>query len=90
MQHIVGVTELQRHFKSFFDQVVRKRIPIILTRGSRPEAALIPYEDYLQFQQMRESEILAGFDQVWERLDQLKEEFSDDEITGDIEAARQG
>jgi prevent-host-death family protein len=90
MQHIVGVTELQRRFKSFFDQVVRKRIPIILTRGSRPEAALIPYEDYLQYQQMRESEILAGFDQVWERLDQLNKEFSDDEITGDIEAARQG
>ena len=90
MQHIVGVTELQRRFKSFFDQVVRKRIPIVLTRGSRPEAVLIPYEDYLQFQQMRESEVLAGFDQVWDRLDELNEEYSDDEIADDIEAARQG
>jgi prevent-host-death family protein len=90
MQHIVGVTELQRRFKSFFDQVVRKRIPIVLTRGSRPEAALIPYEDYLQFQQMRESEVLAGFDKVWARLDELNEEYSDDEIADDIEAARQG
>lgn len=90
MQHIVGVTELQRRFKSFFDQVVRKRIPIVLTRGSRPEAALIPYEDYLQFQQMRESEVLAGFDKVWARLDEINEEYSDDEIADDIEAARQG
>jgi prevent-host-death family protein len=90
MQNIVGVTELQRRFKSFFDQVVRKRIPIVLTRGSRPEAALIPYEDYMQFQQMRENEVLAGFDKVWDRLDELNEEYSDDEIADDIEAARQG
>ena len=90
MQHIVGVTELQRRFKSFFDEVVRKRIPIVLTRGSRPEAVLISYEDYLQFQQMRESEVLAGFDKVWERLDELNAGYSDDEIAGDIESARQG
>jgi prevent-host-death family protein len=59
MQLIVGVTELQRRFRSFFDQVVGKRSQIILTRGSRPEAVLIPYEDYVRFQQMQESEVLA-------------------------------
>jgi len=90
MQQIVGVTELQRRFRSFFDQVVRKRMPIVLTRGSRPEAALIPYEDYQRFQQMQEVEVLARFDQVWTRLDELNAEFSDDEITADIRDARQG
>ena len=44
------VTELQRRFRSVFDEVARNRTPIVLTRGSRPEAALIPYEDYLRFQ----------------------------------------
>jgi len=90
MQQIVGVTELQRRFRSFFDQVVGKRTPIVLTRGSRPEAVLIPYEDYLRFQQMQETEVLARFDQVWDRLDKLNAEYSDDEIVADIEAARQG
>src|SRR6266536_1599769 len=47
MQKIIGVTELQRKFRSFLESVVRKRIPSILTRGSRLEAVLIPYEDYL-------------------------------------------
>jgi hypothetical protein len=51
---------------------------------------LIPYEDYLRFQQMQESEVLARFDQVWERLDELNAAYSDDEIAVDIEAARQG
>lgn len=90
MQKIIGVTELQRQFRSFFEDVVRRRTPLILTRGSRPEAVLVPYEDYLRFQQMQESEVLARFDQVWNRLAQLNASFSGDEIAADIEAARKG
>lgn len=88
MQHIIGVTELQRRFRSFFDEVVRKRIPLVLTRGSRPEAVLIPYEDYLRFQQMQENEVLAHFDRVWNRLAEVNAAYSDDEIAVDIRAAR--
>lgn len=88
MQQIVGVTELQRKFRSFFDQVVNKRTPLVLTRGSRPEAVLIPYEEYLRFQALRESEVLARFDQVWTRLSALNAAFSDEELAADIAAAR--
>ena len=90
MQKIIGVTELQRKFRPFFEDVVRKRTLLVLTRGSRPEAVLIPYEDYLRFQQMQESEVLARFDQVWNRLAEVNAAFSDDEIAVDIKAARQG
>ena len=88
MQQIIGVTELQRKFRSFFEDVVSKRIPLVLTRGSRPEAVLIPYEDYLRFQQMQESEVLAHFDRVWTRLAKVNASFTDDEIAADIKAAR--
>lgn len=88
MQKIVGVTELQRSFRKIFDEVIRKRTPVILTRGSRPEAVLISYEDYLRFQELQESEVLARFDQVWERLAQRNAGASEDEITADLEAAR--
>ena len=90
MQKIIGVTELQRKFRPFFEDVVRKRTLLVLTRGSRPEAVLIPYEDYLRFQQMQESEVLARFDQVWNRLEEVNAAFSEDEIAADIKAARQG
>ena len=90
MQKIIGVTELQRKFRPFFEGVVRKGTSLILTRGSRPEAVLIPYEDYLRFQQMQESEVLARFDKVWNRLAEVNAEFSEDEIAADIKAARQG
>jgi prevent-host-death family protein len=70
--------------------VVSKHTPLVLTRGSRPEAVLIPYEDYLQFQQMQETEVLARFDKVWNRLVELNAAISDDELAADIKAARQG
>ena len=88
MQKIVGVTELQRKFRSFFDQVVTKQTPIVLTRGSRPEAVLIPYAEYLRFQELQESEVLARFDQVSTRLSAMNGAFSDDELAADIEQAR--
>lgn len=90
MQKIIGVTELQRKFRPFFDDVVRNRTPLVLTRGSRPEAVLISYEDYLRFQQIQESEVLARFDQVWNRLAEVNAAFSENEIAADIKAARQG
>ncbi len=88
MQQIIGVTELQRKFRMFFDDVVRKHTPVILTRGSRPEAVLISYEDYLHFQQMQESEVLARFDKVWNRLAEVNAAVSEEELAADIQAAR--
>jgi prevent-host-death family protein len=88
MQKIIGVTELQRKFRLMFDEVVGKGTPIVLTRGSRPEAALIPYEDYLRFQQMQEVEVLARFDEAWNRLAKLNAEVPQEEISADIENAR--
>jgi len=90
MQKIVGVTELQRRFRSIFDEVVRKKTPVILTRGSRPEAVLISYEDFQRFQEIQESEVLSRFDQVWSRLAGLNAAYSDEEISADIETARRG
>jgi prevent-host-death family protein len=89
MQKIIGVTELQRHFRAIFDEVVRKQTPVILTRGSRPEAVLLSYQDYLRFQEIQESEVMAQFDRVWDRLAEANAEYSDEEIAADIEAARQ-
>ena len=53
---------------------------MILTRGSRPEAVLIPSDDYLRFQQMQESEVLARFDRVWNRLAEMNAAYSAEEV----------
>jgi len=84
-RQIIGVTELQRHFRAIFDEVARKQTPV---RGSRPEAVLISYQDNVRFQAIQESEVPAHFDQVWDRLREANAAFSDEEIAADIAAAR--
>ena len=64
MQKIIGVTELQRRFRSVFDEVAHKHTPYILTRGSRPEAVLIPYEEFLRLQALQEEAGLAHSDHI--------------------------
>ena len=86
MQKIVGVTELQRNFRSVIEEVL-KGDQFILTRGSRPEAALIPYSDFLRFMEMRENEVVANFDRVRKRLAELNAAYDVKEITADIESA---
>jgi len=86
MQKIIGVTELQRRFRSVFDEVATKSISYVLTRGSRPEAAMISYEDYLRFQTLQEEEILARFDASTERMADRNARFTDEEVAADVQA----
>jgi prevent-host-death family protein len=88
MNKIIGVTELQRSFRAIFDEVARHRIPYVLTRGSRPEAALVPYEEYLRFQQFQEKDVLGRFDRLIERMASHEGSFSDDEVEADVRKAR--
>ena len=88
MNKIIGVTELQRRFKSVFDEVVKRGVPYILTRGSRAEAALLPYEDFLRYQEMQEKEILARFDLLRERMAEQNIQYSEEEVDADIRAVR--
>ncbi|MFH1908327.1 MAG: type II toxin-antitoxin system Phd/YefM family antitoxin [Chloroflexota bacterium] len=87
MNQIIGVTELQRRFRSVFDQVVKERTSYILTRGSRPEAALIPYEDYVRIQSMSEDDVLERFDRLMEKMRLVNAGRSEEEVQADVEAA---
>jgi len=87
MSKIIGVTDFQRRFRKTFDEVAEDHVPYILTRGSRPEAVLIPYEEYLNFVQTDEAGILKRFDEFLSRM-AAGDRFSNEEIGKDIEAAR--
>lgn len=87
MQKIIGVTELQRNFRTIFDEVARDNMPYVLTRGSRPEAAIISYSEFTQFLAWREQEVLAEFDRAMQRMAERNANFSDDEIAADVEQA---
>ncbi|MBN1579265.1 MAG: type II toxin-antitoxin system Phd/YefM family antitoxin [Anaerolineae bacterium] len=88
MHKLIGVTELQRRFRAIFDQVAKENVPYVLMRGSRPEAALISYEDYLVFQSLQEQQVLARFDQLMARMASQNAEASEDQVAADVAAAR--
>ncbi|HLC40159.1 MAG TPA: type II toxin-antitoxin system Phd/YefM family antitoxin [Methylomirabilota bacterium] len=84
MARIIGVTELQRKFRAVFDEVVRRHIPYILTRGSRPEAVILPYDKYLKFVRADESGVLDRLDRALARMADLNAKFSDEEVEADL------
>lgn len=87
MQKIIGVTELQRNFRAVFDEVTKENVPYVLTRSSRPEAVLVSYEEFLEWQAMREQNVLARFDALMARMAERNEAFPDEEVAADVDAA---
>lgn len=88
MRGIVGVTELQRHFRAIFDDVSHNGTPYVLTRGSRPEAALIAYEEYLRLQALQEQDVLRSFDRLMVRMADKNAEYGEDEVERDVAQAK--
>ncbi|MCA9938836.1 MAG: type II toxin-antitoxin system Phd/YefM family antitoxin [Anaerolineales bacterium] len=87
MQKVIGVTELQRRFRSVFDEVAHDNVPYVLTRGSRPEAALIPYETFLHLLELQEDELLAEFNRLAARVAEQNADYSEAEVEADVVAA---
>ncbi len=87
MNKIIGVTELQRRFRSIFDEVAKQHVPYVLTRGSRPEAALIPYEEYLKLVRADEGGVIERMNRALARMAEVNAHYSDEEVEADLIAA---
>lgn len=87
MHRIIGVTDLQRRFRAVLDDVVGNRVPYVLTRGSRPAAAIIPYEEFAQFLTWKEQDVLREYDRAMARLAESGAAYGDDEVETDVKAA---
>lgn len=84
MDKIIGVTELQRKFRAVFDEVARKHTPYILTRGSRPEAVLIPYDQYVRLMRADEAGVLKRFEALLDRMAHQNAKYSEAEVETDL------
>ncbi len=84
MQRIIGVSDLQRRFRAVLDEVIADHVPYVLTRGSRPEAAIIPYDEFAQFLAWKEQEVLYEFDRTMNRMAEENAAYSEDEIAADV------
>lgn len=87
MNQITGVTELQRNFKRMFDHVTKKKSALVLTRKSKPEAVMLPYDEYLRLVQWRESEVVMRFERIAARMRAANARFTDEDIEADLAQA---
>jgi prevent-host-death family protein len=87
MNRIIGVTELQRKFRAVFEEVVQRKTPYVLTRGSRPEAVMIPYDQYVRYAQADEAGVMDRFDRMLERMAAANASYSEKEVEADLAEA---
>ncbi len=87
MVRIIGVAELRRRFRSILDQMVEGNTPYVVTRGSRPEAALVSYEEFLRYRALRERDVLDRFDHLGACMAEQNAAFDEEEVTADVAAA---
>jgi prevent-host-death family protein len=84
MDRIIGVTELQRKFRTVFDEVTKRGVPYILTRGSRPEAVMIPYEQYTEFVRLDEAGVMDRFERLLKRMSEANAVHTEREVETDL------
>jgi prevent-host-death family protein len=90
MDKIIGVTALQRKFRAVFEDVVINHTPYIVTRGDRPEAVLISYDQYIKFTRVEEAGVRSRLDAVLARMAALNAQYSEEEVAADLaEATRE-
>jgi prevent-host-death family protein len=87
MNKIIGVTDLQRKFRKVFEEVAQRKVPYILTRGSRPEVVMVPYDQFVRYAQVDEAGVLQRFDIMLEHLAHANAHFPESEVEADLQNA---
>lgn len=91
MAATIQSTDLRRQVREVLDRVQRKREPVIVRTYDRPQAVLIPYEDFEAFQawqdrQQKRSVWLAELRTIAEQVS-ARAVLSDDEVADLIDEA---
>ena len=88
MGKIIGTTELQRNFREVVDEIAESGQPYILTRGSRAEVVLVPYDEYARLKAAAGRDIVYEVDQVLARMRRRNADVAEDEVLADVARAR--
>lgn len=84
MLKTVGVAELQRQFRSIFEEVVGGNTPYVLTRDSKPEAVLVSYAEFMRLQ---DQDFSRRFDDLLQRMAETNAGYTEEEVMAEVKAA---
>jgi prevent-host-death family protein len=88
MHKTIGVPDLERRLRAVLEEVVQQQVPYVLTEDSRPEAVLVPYDEFLRMQRFQEARVLARFDELLARMAERNAQYTEDEVAQDVAEAR--
>jgi prevent-host-death family protein len=88
MEKAICVTELRGSLEEVIEEVAEEHIPYVLTRGDRPRAVLVPYEDFLRFRRLDEGQVVRRFQALRARLAKATADLTEEEVAVEVEAAR--
>lgn len=46
LPRFIGITDLRNNVRKVFDRLTKDQEPIVVIRGSKPEAVILPYKEY--------------------------------------------
>ena len=85
MSKTIEVTDLQKDIEQVVDEVATTKEPYVLTRKDKPSVVMISYEDYMKM--LSKEETWVRFEKTWHLLGEKNAQYSEDEISADVEAA---
>lgn len=91
MQRTIDASELRRSFDELLNEVARNDAEYVVAREGQPQAVLVSYDELARLRRIEERE--RNFVERWgtmrERMAALSDDFSEEDVAADIEAARQ-
>lgn len=80
----VTTTDIQRNFSKLLDSLIE---PVVVVRDSKPEAVVIPYEDYKEFVNQRRKTLSDKVRKVLAAVHKHTAEVPESELEQDIKEA---
>ena len=88
MQRTIPAVELEHNVRDILREVAESHISCVVTEQDRPEAVLVPYDEYLRFQRLQREGIWERIERLQARMAERDSEWADEEIAADVEEAR--
>jgi prevent-host-death family protein len=89
MQRAIDVADVERRLRSILNDVARNHVSYVLTNENQPEAVLISYEEFSRLRDLDERGVFADLDRLLSRMAEENAQYTDEEISADVEAARE-
>lgn len=87
MHKSIGADSLAIHLDEVLDEVIEQQVSYVLMRHDHPEAVLVPYEEFQQFETLREQGVLDRFSRSMARLAARNAAYSEEEVAADVDEA---